>query len=145
VNRQWWIAGAVLVVVIVAFALSQTLFKGTSEECRPVRALLDFNKSQAALIASKATDQSDAPIGSYQLWADGLAERAGKVNAPNLAPDALRLAQLAAQFVAKLPSVQSVTPPPTGKGPAPPAAYELAALNDQIAGEIQTLSKACPE
>jgi hypothetical protein len=143
-NRHWWIAGAVLAVVIVAIAVSQIFFKGTSQECRPVRELLDFNATQAALIKSKATDDSDAPIASYQVWADGLAERAGKVTDTKLAASAVTLADLASQFVAKLPAVQAPTQAGSVMTQAPPEAYQLVALNDQITSQIQALTKECP-
>lgn len=144
-NRHWWIAGVVVVVVAIAVALSQTVFKpGTSEDCKPVRDLLDFNTAQSALIKSKATDDSDAPIASYQVWADGLAERAGKVTEPKLAASAVSLAGLANEFVSKLPAVQAPTPGQGDKTPPPPEAYQVVALNDQITSQIQALTKECP-
>src|SRR5262249_23475714 len=50
--RPWWVAIAVAVVVAVALVLSYTVFDRPSEECRPVKDLLDFNHAQAEHIAS---------------------------------------------------------------------------------------------
>jgi hypothetical protein len=137
-DRRWWFA-VVIVVVVAGIVLWQTVFNRPSEQCRPVRDLLDFNQSQAKIIDKKTGDGAP-PIADYQLWADGLSQRAGQVTDADLAQHALLLAQLADQFVAKLPQVQSATP---GQK-APPAAYEMAALNDQITSEIKQLSDKCP-
>ncbi|MDT5016736.1 MAG: hypothetical protein QOD39_2896, partial [Mycobacterium sp.] len=55
-DRRWWIAIGVAVVAVMAVVLSYTVFGKTPEECRPVQDMFDFNKSQAALIESKAGD-----------------------------------------------------------------------------------------
>jgi hypothetical protein len=137
-DRRWWFA-AVVVVVVAGVVLWQTVFNKPSEECRPVRDLLDFNQSQTKIIDKKTGDGAP-PIADYQLWADGMSQRAEQVTSADLSLHALRLAQLANQFVVKLPEVQSAAP----GGKAPPAAYEMAALNDQITAEIKQLSDKCP-
>ena len=43
-----------------------------------------------------------AEEGAYQVWADGLAERAQSVHEPDLARDATQLASLASEFVGKI-------------------------------------------
>ena len=81
-DRRWWVAIGVAVIAAVALVLSYTVFDRPSEECRPVKDLLDFNRSQAEHIASKTGDEQGIPTAAedaaYQAWADGLAERARK-------------------------------------------------------------------
>jgi hypothetical protein len=137
-DRRVWVAVAIAVIA-VGVLVWQTVFNKPSEECRPVRDLLDFNQSQAKVIEKK-TGGGALPIADYQLWADGMSQRAEQVSSADLSQHALRLAQLANQFVVKLPQVQAA---PSGEK-APPAAYEMAALNDQITGEIKQLSDKCP-
>ena len=90
-DRRWWAAIGVAVVAVVALVLSYTVFDRPSEECRPVKDLLDFNRSQAEHMASKTGDEHGIPTvaddAAYQVWADGLAERAQKVTSPDLAAD----------------------------------------------------------
>ena len=91
---------------MVAFALSQFgVFGPSSEECRPVKDLLEFNRSQAEQIAAKTGDSEGIPTvaeeGAYQVWADGLAERAQSVHEPDLARMPRQLASLANEFVGK--------------------------------------------
>ncbi|MGZ6778691.1 MAG: hypothetical protein ACXVGO_06825, partial [Mycobacterium sp.] len=79
-DRRWWVAIGVVVVALSALALSRSgLFGPSSEECRPVKDLLDFNRAQAEQIADKTADSKGVPSvaeeGAYQAWADGLAER----------------------------------------------------------------------
>ena len=88
-DRRWWVAIGVVVVVAVALVLSNTVFNRPSEECKPVLALLEFNASQSELIASKASDTDPAVPTvaedvAYQQWADGLAaaRRAGDGTQP---------------------------------------------------------------
>jgi hypothetical protein len=149
VDRRWWIAFA-CVAVVIAIALSQSVFRGSSEECGPVRDLLEYNHEQAALIASKADDRSAPSVPSvaedaaYQQWADGLAQRAQEVNSPELTVHTVQVADLAAQFVAKLPRLRAETQARAPGASAPPVAYEMAALSDRLSGELAQLSNACP-
>ena len=81
--RRWMFTIGAVVIAVVALAVSQLgLFGASSEECRPVKDLLAFNKSQAEQIASKTADSKGIPTvaeeGAYQAWADGLAERAAE-------------------------------------------------------------------
>jgi hypothetical protein len=137
-DRRWWFA-VVIVVVVAGIVLWQTVFNKPSEQCRPIRDMLDFNQSQAKIIEKKTGDGAP-PIADYQLWADGMSQRAEQVTDADLSQHALRLAQLTSQFVIKLQQVQAA--PPGDK--APPAAYEMAALNDQITSETKQLSDKCP-
>ena len=141
-DRRWWAAGVVLVAVIIAMILSETVFKESSEECRPVRALLEFNTEQTKLVNDKG---DDASVADYERWADGLAERAGQVSDPDLASRSVRVADLAGQFAAGLPTLRAQTNVPAGSGQeAPKVAYEMAALNTAISEEIKQLTEACP-
>lgn len=149
-DRRWWIAIGLAVVVVAVVVLSRTVFGRSAEDCDPVRDLLAFNRSQAALISSKESDDaggvpSVAEDAVYQQWADGLAERAEKVNAPDLTAQAVQVANLATQFVAKLPLLRSDTAARAPGAPPPPVVYEMSALNDRITDQLNQLTKACPD
>ena len=81
----------------------------------------------------------------YQQWADGLAQRAEKVNAPDLTARAVQVADLATQFVAKLPRLRSDTAARAPGAPPPPVVYEMSVLNDRITDQLNQLAKACPD
>jgi len=146
-DRRWWVAIAVAVVAVAALVLRYTVFAGPSEECRPVKDLLDFNRSQGAQIASKTGDAKGIPTvaeeAAYQAWADGMAERAQKVSSPDLARTATTVATLANDFVGKLALARSQTDSRAPGAPAPPAVYEMAALNARISNGLDELAKAC--
>ncbi len=146
-DRRWWVAIGVVVVAAAALVLRYTVFGGPSEECLPVKDLLDFSRSQAQHIASKTGDEQGVPSAgedaAYQAWADGMAERAQKVTSPDLARTATTVATLANDFVGKLPVLRAQTESRAPGAPAPPAAFELAALNARISDNLAQLSKAC--
>ncbi|MBE1550310.1 hypothetical protein GGC64_004350 [Mycobacterium sp. OAS707] len=146
-DRRWWVAIAVVVVAVAALVLRYTVFAGPSEECRPVKDLLDFNRAQGEQIASKTGDAKGVPTvaeeAAYQAWADGMAERAQKVTKPDLARTATTVASLANDFVGKLSLVRSQTDSRAPGAPAPPAVYEMAALNARISNGLDELAKAC--
>jgi hypothetical protein len=147
-DRRVWVAIAIAVIAIAAVVVSRTVFGGPSEDCRPVRELLDFNTSQTQLIDSKTGDAPGIPTvaeeTAYQKWADGLAQRAQNVSAPDLAQTSTELAVLASQFVSKFPRVRAEAQARAPGAPAPAAAYEMAALNVRITDRLATLAKACP-
>jgi hypothetical protein len=146
-SRRLWVYVGVIVVVAVALGLRYTVFDRTSEECRPVKDLLDFSRSQAEHIASKSGDEQGIPTAAeetaYQAWADGMAERAQKVTSPDLARTATTVATLANEFVGQLSVVRTQAQDRAPGAPAPPAAYEMAALNARISENLAQLSKAC--
>lgn len=147
-DRRWWVAIAVVVIALVALGVSQTgLFGRSAEECGPVKELLEFNRSQNEHIQAKFGDAEGIPTAAedtaYQAWADGLAERAAKVTAPDLAASATQLAFLANEFVATLPQVRGQSEARAPGAPAPPAAFEAMALNSQILDKLKELSDAC--
>ena len=145
-DRRWWAAIGVAVVAVVAL-VSYTVFDRPSEECRPVNDLLDFNRSQAEHIASKTRDEQGIPSvaddAAYQAWADGLAERAQRVNSPDLARTGTTVANLANEFVGKLPVLRAQTESRAPGAPAPPVAFEMMALNARISENLDALAKAC--
>jgi hypothetical protein len=146
-DRRWWVAIGVVVVAVAALVLRYTVFDGPSEECRPVKDLLDFNRAQGQQIAAKSGDEQGIPTAAedtaYQAWADGLAERAQKVNSPDLARTATTVATLANEFVGKLSLVRAQAESRAPGAPVPPAAYEMAALNARISNGLAELAKAC--
>ncbi|RDH77528.1 hypothetical protein DVS77_16665 [Mycolicibacterium moriokaense] len=147
--RRWTFTIIALVIAAVALALSYFgVFGKSSEDCRPVKDMLAFNRSQAEQIAAKTGDSEGIPSvaeeGAYQVWADGLAERAQAVHEPELARDATALASLSSEFVNKFSDLRSQTQARAPGAPAPPAMYEMAALNTQITDTVAKLSDACP-
>lgn len=147
-DRNRWILAAGVLVVAVGVGVWATFFRGPSEKCRPVIELLDFNRSQAALISSKSDDApatvpTVAEDAVYQQWADGLAARAQKVTDPALAAQALQVADLASQFAAGLPRLRTAAHERAPGSPASPVVYEMALLNDRITSRLGQLAKAC--
>ena len=145
-DRRWWAAIGVAVVAAVALVLTYTVFDRPSEECRPVKDMLDYNHSQAEHIASKTGDEQGVPTvgedAAYQAWADGLAERAQKVTSPDLARTGTTVASLANEFVGKLPVLRAQTESRAPGAPPPPVAYEMMALNARISENLDELAKA---
>ena len=147
-DRRWWVAIGVAVIALSALALSRSgLFGASAEDCRPVNDMLDFNRSQAELIASKSGDAKGIPTvaeeSAYQAWADGLAQRAQNVHKPELAGEATQLASLANEFVGKFSDLRSEAQSRAPGAPAPPAVFQMDLLNTQIAETIKKLSDAC--
>lgn len=144
--RRWLVTICVSVVAAVALVY-YTWFDGPSEECRPVKDLLDFSRSQAEHMASKTGDDKGIPSvaddAAYQVWADGLTERAQKVTSHDLAGKSATVAKLANEFVAQLPVVRAQAQSRAPGAPAPPAAFEMAALNARISNNLAELDKAC--
>jgi hypothetical protein len=143
INRRFLIYGAILLVAVIGVVLSETVFNRTPAECGPVHDLLEFNQEQTTLIEGKG---DNASIADYEAWADGLAERAGRVTDPKLASDAVRVSDFANKFVTRLPALRAQTNVQPGSDqPTPPIVYEMAAINTQISEGIKTLRAACPD
>ena len=147
-DRRWWLAIAVAVIVAITLVLSNTVFSGPSEECKPVQDMLDFNSSQGELIASKASD-SDPAVPTvaddavYQQWADGMTQRAQQVTDPNLAGTAIQVADAANKFVAKLPRARAESENRAPGAPLPPVWLEMTLLNQRIMDGLNQLADAC--
>ena len=146
-NRRWWVAIAAVIMVAVAIVVSQTLLDDSSEECRPVVALLEYNQAQAQQIKEHTNESADVPTvaddAAYQQWADGLAQRAQQVSDPDLAATSIRVADLAAQFVAKLPQVRAAAETHTPGAPTPDVVNDMNFLNARISQETAELANAC--
>lgn len=146
-DRRWWVAIAAVVVVAVAVVVSETMLNETSEECRPVLELLEFNKAQSEQIAAHSTEDAGVPTVAddmaYQQWADGLAQRAQQVTDPNLGATAIRMADLASQFVAKLPQIRAAADAHTPGAPTPDVVNDMNFLNARISQETAELTNAC--
>lgn len=144
-DRRWWVA--IGVVAIVAVALLYSLFQKPPEECRPVLDLLEYNKSQNELISAKSEGAEGAPTAAeeiaYREWADGLAERARKIDAPELRFTAVEVADLAGMFVQRMPQARAETENRAPGAPAPQIYYEMSALDTQIQRKLAELSQAC--
>jgi len=135
----------VIVLVIAAGYAIWSYFDRPPEKCKPVIDMLNYNKSQSQLIESKGGTGTPTAAEDlmYQQWADGLAERAQKVNDPELAAQAIQLAQLANEFVGDLPKVRAEKDNRAPGAPAPVIVYQMAALSDQITAVTKQLSDAC--
>ena len=84
---------------------------------------------------------SPAELDAYTVWADGLADRSGRVTDPRLVAPAVDVATAANDFVGKLREI-SATPRAPG-APPPPAVYQLSILNDRITADLGELTRAC--
>jgi hypothetical protein len=143
----------VLLAIVVGTGIWWVFFRGpSSAECAPARELLSFNRTQIEALNAKthvpeagsyqaATEPSDF---DYRAWADGLADRAAKVTAADLAGPANDLAQTADRLVrAKIDfDVQSKRTAPGAS--APPAAMAVTAFNDQFEAQVKQLLTTCP-
>jgi hypothetical protein len=145
-DRRWWIAIAVVVVVAVALIVNRIAFQ-PPEECKPVQDLLAYNQAQTEVIKSKTGDSegipSQAEEAAYRAWADGLASRAQNVSAPDFAFTAGQVASLADEFVDKMGSLRSQAASRAPGAPTPPAVFEMDALSTQISQKLGELSDAC--
>ncbi|MGB8407383.1 MAG: hypothetical protein WCE30_25310 [Mycobacterium sp.] len=148
-DRSWKIGIAVALAVVVGLLVWQTKFRGPTPECQPVLDILSYNKSQAQFIDSK-TDKNSNGIPTisqetaYRAWADGLAERAQKVNRGDLAVRAVQLATLSSDFVGKLDELRIAMQGRAPGAPAPAEFYQANFISSQIDDQIAELKKACP-
>lgn len=129
-----------LIVLVVAAAVYfvPKIWEKPSEQCVPVRALLNFNRQENARLAEKA----EVTPADYRIWADGLAEKSADITDPELVAHAVRLVALAGRFVT---AYAKLGPDPAAADQKPPkAAFEMSALNDQIGAELQQLEQLCP-
>ncbi|MEO3758519.1 hypothetical protein ABGB19_09585 [Mycobacterium sp. B14F4] len=144
-DRRWWIAIGVGVVTLIA--LLYTVIRQPPEECRPVADLMEFNRSSGEAIAARSEGAEGLPSAAdeiaYQQWADGLAERARNIDARELRFTAVEVADLAGEFVQKLPELRSASAARAPGAPTPQVVYEMAALDDQIQRKLAELADAC--
>lgn len=144
-DRRWWVAIAVVVIAIVSLVYSQ--LQQPPEECRPVLDFLEYNKQQNELISSKSEGAEGPPTAAeelaYREWANGLSERARKIDTPELRFTAVEVADLAGLFVQKMPQARAETESPAPGAPTPQIYYEMSALDNQLRRKLAELSEAC--
>jgi hypothetical protein len=140
------------VVIIAVVSLAWSYFSGpSSSDCAPVREMLSFNKTQSDAMnakthipepgsGEKATEPSDL---DYQNWADGLADRAAKVSAPELADQARAAAQTANRLIRARIDFNAQKEAIAPGGPPPPVGMVVTSFYDQFQAEIGQLSKSC--
>lgn len=142
----------VLVAAVVGGGIWWLFYRGpSSADCAPVREMLSFNKTQIDAMNAKthvpaagsyesATEPSQL---DYRAWADGLADRASKVTAKDLAGPARDAAQTADRLVrAKLDFDEQAKHTAPG-AEAPPAAMAVTAFNDQYEAQVKQLGATC--
>ncbi|MCV7280924.1 hypothetical protein H7J88_14860 [Mycolicibacterium flavescens] len=133
--------------VLAVVALVYTQLQKPPAECGPVIELLEFNTAQGDLIREKSENAEDLPTAAdelaYREWADGLAERARKIDDPGLRFTAIDAADLAGAFVRKLPQLRADAAAQAPGGPAPQIVYEMSALDDQLQRRLGELANAC--
>lgn len=148
-DRSWKIAIAVALAVVIGVLVWQVKFRGPTPGCEPVLDILSYNKSQAQLIDSK-TDKNSGGVptiaqeSAYRAWADGLAERAQKVNRGDLAAHSVQLATLASEFVGKLDDLRIAMQGKPAGGQPPTEYYQANFISSQIDEQIAALKQACP-
>lgn len=143
----------VVVAMLIGSAIWWMFFRGpSSSDCAPVRDLLSFNKTQIERLNAKTHVPEPGSYGSettpseldYRDWSDGLADRASKVSAPDLAGPARDMAQTADRLVqARLDyDAQAARTAPGAAAPA--TAMVVAAFNDQFEQQVKALLQTCP-
>jgi hypothetical protein len=137
---------AVVLIAVVGGLVYQFWYKRVPEGCAPVRELLDFSQKQSQIIKDKSAGDKDAlpsadELRAYTAWADGLADRAGKVTDAKFVGQAVEVATSANEFVVRLTELSS-TPHAPG-APAPVGVYQMSILNDRIEADLAALTKAC--
>jgi hypothetical protein len=140
------------VVVAVVGGLLWSHFSGpSSKDCGPVRELLSFNKAQTDLLNSKthvpekgSFEQETQPSDlDYQNWSDGLADRAAKVTAPELAGAAKELADSARRMTGAMIEFNAQAKATAPGAQPPPVGMVAQAFYNEFQGYVQQLSKAC--
>ncbi len=143
----------VLVAVLVGMGIWWVFFRGpSSADCAPVRELLVFNKTQIEGLNAKthvpdagsyeaATDPSEL---DYRAWVDGLADRAAKVTAPDLAGQASDMAHTAERLVRARLDFDAQSQHTAPGAAAPAVAMVVTAFNDEFEARVKQLATSCP-
>ncbi len=143
----------VLVAVLVGTGIWWLFFRGpSSADCAPVRELLAFNKTEIEALNAKthvpeagsyeaATDPSEL---DYRAWVDGLADRAAKVTAADLAGQARDMAQTADRLVRARLDYDAQSKHTAPGAAAPAVAMVVTAFNDEFEAQVIQLAKTCP-
>jgi hypothetical protein len=121
--------------------------------CRPVRALIDFNRTTQASLKAKtylppagSYDEPRVPTDAdYHAWTDGMQQRADRVTAPGLSAHAHRAAELTREF---LTTTKQMNAELDKQGPLapqlPPSAKAMARIERDFGDEMRALQDACP-
>lgn len=143
----------VLVAIVVGGGIWWVFFRGpSSADCAPVRELLSYNKNKIDALNAKthvpeagsyeaATEPSAF---DYRAWADGLADRAAKVTAADLAGQASDLAQTADRLVRARIDFDSQNAHTAPGAAPPPVGMAVIAFNDQFDSQVRQLATTCP-
>jgi cytoskeletal protein RodZ len=143
----------VLVAVVVGSGIWWVFFRGpSSADCAPVRELLSFNKTQIDALNAKthvpeagSYEAATQPSAfDYQAWADGLADRAKKVTAADLAGQASDLAQTADRLVRARIDFDTQSEHTAPGAAAPPVGMAVIAFNDLFESQVKQLATTCP-
>ncbi len=143
----------VVTAILVGTGIWWVFFRGpSSADCAPVRELLSFNRTEIEALNAKthvpeagsyeaATNPSEL---DYRAWVDGLADRAAKVTAADLAGQANDMARTAERLVrARLDfDAQSERTAPGAAAPA--VAMVVIAFNNEFQAQVTQLAKTCP-
>jgi hypothetical protein len=108
--------------------------------------MIDYNKSQSRTLASAFEPEQgkDASVSDYQDWTNQMQGYAARINVPNLATHAHRLADHANKLTDLVKQVRSDTSVPADPGAPPLWAQPYADLSKQFQSDLMDLNNACP-
>jgi hypothetical protein len=137
---------ALAVAAVVTWHLTTHHYQSSSSNCRTVRAMIDYNKSQGRIIALAFNPErgSETSVSEYQDWANHLQNYAARISSSDLATHAHRLADDANKMVALVKEVRSDTSAPTDPSAPPPWMRPYVDLSKQFRSELVALNSACP-
>ena len=152
IHRKWLWVSVVAGATAVAAALMVWRFNTPPShkppsDCQVVRAMIDYNKSQSRILANAFDpDQGKEPsVSDYQNWANQMQGYAARINAPNLAAQAQRLADEANKMTDLVKQARSDTSVPADPSAPPPWARPYADLSKQFHSDLAALNRACPK
>jgi hypothetical protein len=143
----------VLVAILIGTGVWWLFFRGPSQEdCAPVREMLSYNKTQIDAMNAKTKIPAPGSYGTetepsesdYRAWAEGLADRAAKVTAPDLAGQARDAAQTVDRLVGARIDYDAQSKRIAPGGTPPPVGMAVIAFNDQFDAQIKQLATTCP-
>jgi hypothetical protein len=142
-----------LAAVVIGTGVWWVFFRGpSSADCAPVRELLSFNKTHVDAMNAKTHDPvagsyeaATTPSESdYRAWAEGLADRAAKVTAADLAGPAKDMAQTVGRLVDARIDYDAQSKRTAPGGTPPPVGMAVIAFNDQYEAQVRQLAATCP-
>jgi hypothetical protein len=137
---------AFAVAAVVTWRLTTHHDQSSSSDCRAVREMIDYNKSQSRTIADAFNPErgNEASASEYQDWANHLQDYAARISSSDLATHAHRLTDDANKMVALVKKARSDTSTPTDPSAPPPWVRPYTDLSKQFRSELVTLNSACP-